>query len=178
MPRSVNPAGSVMLTLTVAVPPAGTSTLGALNDAVANADWYEMVWKLVACWPPVASAATCDRSSVTAEAPVFRSVSVLTCGPACVSPSASLPGSTPTVACTEPTMSTMPAPCRCTLSRIPNAALPHQFLGSAEFCSNDFIAFDEVPGRACSTSAAAPATCGDAIDVPLLLPKPPSSSGI
>ena len=56
--RSGRPAGSPMVTSTLAVPPAGTLTLGALKATVASA-WPNWTVKV---FGPVASAGRCARS--------------------------------------------------------------------------------------------------------------------
>ena len=55
--------------------------------------------------------------------------------------------------------------------------LPDQFFGSALFCRIARKSDAASPGRACFSSAAAPATCGEAIDVPLIVAYEPCSSG-
>src|SRR4051812_47765444 len=71
-------------------------------------------------------------------------------------------------------MFSMPAPCRCTLSR---NDVVEKVLGSAEFCrmSRTFEACSF--GFASSNNATAPATCGDAIEVPLSTAYVPSARG-
>ncbi len=64
-------------------------------------------------------------------------------------------------------MSSIPAPCRCTLSRKPRLGLPPQFAGSALFCRIERTVSAFVFGAAWSSKATPPATCGEAMDVPL-----------
>ena len=71
----------------------------------------------------------------------------------------------------------MPAPWRCTLSRKPSPGFPHHSAGRAVFCNRCWTSSGVACGRASSSSATAPATCGDDIDVPLKFPYPPCSSG-
>ena len=86
-----------------------------------------------------------------------------------VAPRDSLPGVTVVVASTEPGTSSMPAPWRCTLSERPRPGLPHQFFGSALFWRIVRTVSGSVPAPfACRSSATAPATCGDDIEVPLM----------
>ena len=78
------------------------------------------------------------------------------------------------------TASTMPAPWRWTLSRKPRPGLPHQFFGSAVLRRTSATVAGPAArrsGRASSRRAATPATCGDAIDVPLIVAYPSSSRG-
>src|SRR5439155_10629924 len=59
----------------------------------------------------------------------------------------------------------------------PSDGLPHQSPGRALFWSRSSTSFGFKSGCACSSSATAPATCGEDIEVPLRTPKPPCSSG-
>ena len=97
---------------------------------------------------------------------------------ASLSPSESLPGRTVVVDRIASSMSSIPAPCRWTAptGRGPRARVQILWIGAV---LQDVA---DLGGRgvrtASSIRATAPATCGDAIDVPPLVPKPPCSSGI
>ena len=105
-------------------------------------------------------------------APVFVTVNCWT--PPLPSPSENLNGAAHAGVCTAGTICARPAPCRHVGSR-PTVGATLSPLGSAVFISNVctragvmFLSF------ACRTSAARPATCGAAIDVPLMLLWPPN----
>ena len=108
---------------------AGTLTLGELNATDASE-----VLKLGAnVLPLVESAFTYERSYVVAFLLRFHTSIWRAAGPDVLSPSASLPGETSVSARIASSMSTMPAPCRWTLSRNPRAGFPHHGAGSALF---------------------------------------------
>ena len=96
--------------------------------------------------------------------------SVLVIGSPSVSPSDSLPGVTLVVAWMAASMSRSPAPWWCVTSRNPRPGFPDQRPGVALFCRMSRTTWLFTSGRASSSSATAPATCGEAIDVPLFSP--------
>ena len=104
---------------------------------------------------------------MTDALPRFESVSVRE--PPMPSPSESLPGEIVVVDAIASSMSSMPAPCRWTMSRNPSPGCPDHGFGSALFWSTVRKSAAARFGRACISSAAAPATCGDAIEVPLIV---------
>ena len=122
----------------------------------------------------VARAGSWERSYVTADAVVFSIDNARVTGPI-TSPSDSLPGSTLLVARMALSIFSKPAPCRCTWSK--PAGKPPRGCGSALFCRSVRTCWGATRGLACSSNATAPATCGDAIDVPLRIEYPPSSNG-
>ncbi len=152
---------------------AGTATLGELNATDAS----DVKKPGANVLPPVESAFTYERSYVTAFLLRFQISIVLAAGPDSLSPRASLPGETSVWARIESSMSTIPAPCRWTLSRKPRLGFPNHGAGSALFWRMVRTLSGFVFGFACSSSAAAPATCGEAIEVPLIVAYAPSSSG-
>src|ERR1044071_2219200 len=103
---SARVAGAVMVTSTVAVPPAGTVTDGTLKATPAGA----MKKAGTKVFGPVARAATWARAEVTGAGPLFSMVRVRVAGPAWLSPRASLPGSTLVVDSTASAIWTRPAP--------------------------------------------------------------------
>ena len=101
-------SAGVMVTSTVARPPAGTVTLAELNVAVA----LEVLNDGVNVFAPVERAATCDKAYVVAVAALFSTVKVRVAAPVSLSPSDNLPGLTPPVAIIARSIATMPAPWR------------------------------------------------------------------
>src|SRR5688572_24140727 len=114
-----------------------------------------------------------EKEYVTVSEPRFATVNVNVFA-VVPSPTANSLGVTVVVARIASSTSSIPAPCRWTTSR---DATTGDGTGSAVFCSAILIAAGVAPGWASRNSAAAPATCGDAIDVPLLTPYAPCSSG-
>src|SRR5512140_3579419 len=155
--------GAVMVALTLALPPAGTVTEVALNVTPALPTKNEGV----KVFGPVASAGVVVAVKVTSLEPELVSVIVRVAGPAWLSPSDSLPGVAAVVATTALSMRSMPAPWRCTLSRKPRPGLPNHAFGDAVFWRRSRMACEFVLGCASRNSAAAPATCGEDIEVPL-----------
>src|SRR5579871_6989462 len=155
-----------MVTPTVADDPARTVTLDALNVTVAK----PVVKPGTNGFGPVDKAGAAASWYVTAVPPWLLIVRFCVTGrPAGLSPRDNLPGETRVVFKMDLSMCNMPAPCRWTLSRNPSAGLPHQRAGSAPFCRMSRTAWEGVCGDACSSSAAAPATWGEDIEVPLRL---------
>ena len=74
-------------------------------------------------------------------------------------------------------MSSSPAPCRTTDSSRPAAGSVDHGTGSALLSSGVATSRARVAGCACRYRAAAPATCGEAIEVPLSTAAPPFSTG-
>ncbi len=161
---------TVRVTVTLAEPCAGTVTLGALNTTCVSVSQNSMSAGNV---PVVPIASTFERSYVTLELELFVSVSVRVAGPAWLSPSESFPGTIAVVALIASSMSTIPAPCRCTLSRNPSPGFRDQTCGSALFCSTPRNPAAGSDGWASIRRAAAPATWGDDMDVPLIVAYPP-----
>src|SRR5690348_14014623 len=160
-----------MSTVTSTLEPGGTVTLGELNVAVfATPVRYEKLNGYTAPEAvdgPVPIVLTCERSYVSGVEPPFVIVSC--CEPPLPSPSENFDGDTHAGVCTAGTICARPAPCRHVGSR-PAVGARLRPLGEAVFISSVrtwagemFMCFD------CRTSAASPATCGDAIDVPLML---------
>src|SRR5688572_19318099 len=109
MPLSARPAaGAVIMTLTGTLAPAGTMTVGEENTTEAKAAWKDGA----NVFGPVARPGACERVYVTAADPLLVMVSVRVAGPASLSPSVSLAGSTSVVARIAPGTSSIPAPCR------------------------------------------------------------------
>jgi hypothetical protein len=121
---------------------------------------------------PVPTVLTADRSYVTATELPF--VIVNCCDPPLPSPSENFAGVTHAGVCTAGTICARPEPWRHVGSRNPEplamftSAGCDVFISSVCTCAGVMFLF-----LACSTSAARPATCGDAIDVPLMLLCPP-----
>ena len=164
-----------MLTLTVAVPPAGTVTLGEPNVAVLAPPRYEKLngyTAPAAVDGPVPTVVTSERSYVTGEVPPLVTVSWE--APPVPSPREILDGLTQAGVVTASTICASPAPCR-HVGSSPAAGWTFSPLGNAVFMSSVRI----IPGPmllcfAWRISAARPATCGDAIDVPLIVLCPPN----
>jgi hypothetical protein len=164
-------AGAVIVTSTVADPPAGTVTFGELNAAIVPPRKVVPADPGAAfVAPPVESASTLLNAYVTADDPLLVRVSRRVCGPDALSPRASLPGAIRVVASAASSICTIPAPCRWTLSS-PAPGAPHQPFGSAVFCRIDRTssALPFSDGCFSSNSATVPATCGEDIDVPLIV---------
>src|SRR5918999_878297 len=161
----------VIVTPSVAWPPAGTTTLGALN--VADAKFVTSPGANV--FAVVPTAGWCATSYVTADDPPLWMVSVCTCGPV-PSPRASLPGLTLAAARIASSIWSVPAPCRC--AEVTNALFGGgRFDGTALFWRISRSRSGFVVPCSSKKSAAAPVTCGAAIDVPLMVATPPASRG-
>src|SRR5690606_16161715 len=141
------PGPSATVTSTDADPPAGTTTESAERVSAASAA------------SPAESVTSLVSSSVTASSPVF----VYVAGSVTVSPScghAKVPNETDGVAVTScasaPGIVIRPAPSDQTPAPV----------GSADAMSAALSAGPSSSGRACLSTAAAPATCGVAMEVP------------
>src|SRR3954447_19918165 len=159
-----------MFTVNVAVEFGATVTAGALKLAASaaakypNANGYTLAGFDEG---PVPILLTCERWWVIAVAAVFVTVSCWE--PPFPSPSENLNGATDAGVCTAGTIWASPAPWRHVGSRPATGAMFSPF-GSAVFISSAWTRAGEMfLFFAWSTSAARPAMCGAAIDVPLML---------
>src|SRR5690606_18967142 len=118
-----------------------------------------------------------EISYVTGAVPPLRTVISRVTGPPSLSPSDSLPGETVVVDRIASSTSSRPAPWWLVGSRMPRLGLSDHTAGSAVFWNASRTCSGSASGWACRYSAAAPATCGEAIDVPEFDPYAPPSSG-
>src|SRR6266542_1365351 len=164
-----------MLTFTDALWPGATVTLGELNVAVFAPTRYEKLngyTAPAAVDGPVPMVLTSERSYVTGVEPPLLTVSCA--DPPLPSPSEIFDGVTHAGVSAAPTICARPAPCRHVGSRPAVGATLTPF-GNAVFINS----VRTIPGAmflffACRSSAARPATCGDAIDVPEMVLWPPN----
>src|SRR5438876_74099 len=164
-----------MFTLTVAVPPGATVTLGELKVAVFAPPRYEKLngYTVPATVEgPVPIVLTSERSYVIGDDPPFVTVSCV--APPLPSPRENFDGVTQAGVVTAPTTCANPAPWRHVGSSPAVWAMLRPF-GSAVFISSvRTISGETFLSFASKTSAASPATCGAAIDVPLMVLWPPN----
>src|SRR5436190_14707203 len=106
MLRSGVSVGGVNVALNVALPPAGTVMLGALNATPAS----DVKNDNEKSFGPVETAFVEDRSYVTGEEPLFVTVNVCVEPPNWLSPSDTFDGDTLTVDVAALSICTMPAP--------------------------------------------------------------------
>src|SRR6266545_3572618 len=159
-----------MFTFTATLWPGATVTLGELNVAVFAPGRYEKLngyTSPAAVDGPVPIVLTSERSYVTGVEPPLLTVSCAE--PPFPSPSEIFDGVTHAGVSAAPTICARPAPCRHVGSRPAAGAMLTPF-GRAVFISSVrtipgamFMCFDS------SSSAARPAMCGAAIDVPLIV---------
>src|SRR5262249_53699408 len=161
-----------MSTVTFVLEFGPTVTLGELNVAVfANAK-YPKLNGYTPAPGPVPTRLTCHRSKGSGGGLPFVIVSC--CEPPFPSPSENFDGVTHAGVCTAGTICARPLPCRQVGSRPAALGLFRSFgmdvfISSVCTCAGVMFLF-----FACRISAARPATCGDAIDVPLMLLWPPN----